>query len=150
MIYGYSLVEVTKQPNNLRWLVSSVEGKELVAIPWRLVFDQSELVVNAKARYARDQYDQDRLTALGVSMLMCPLNEQDLVEFGRKYPGLVSKPPWVPDRTAMAWIPQEFRPRGSRREPENRGSPSPSIRSTPEPRPVEEVVQADPERKLLF
>lgn len=145
MIYGHDLVLVDKEPDKIRWLVRSEQGRELIAVPWRLVYDQSEIEVSSKGP-RRYRFDQDKLQALETCILVAPLTDPEVWELLRKYPNLSGKRSWVVDPANMAWVPT--RPFSSRQT--NTDSALPPVRSTPEPRPVEEVVVADPERKLLF
>lgn len=153
-IYGHVLVQVRKQPENLRWLVTSAQNVELVAVPWRLMFDQSEIVTWQEARYERDRYDPDRLAALEICMYMVPLDEQDIAELERKHPGLTRKAPWYLNRRLMDWIPEEVAPRRRPRPVESRPveppPPQPNPAVTEPAKPDMPLTREDAERKLLF
>lgn len=150
MIYGHDLVLVDKQREHLRWLVSSLQGAQIIAVPWRLVFDQNEIVVSPRAR-GRNKYDQDKLLALETCLLCCPLDDEDLREINRKLPMLSTKRPWVPDRRAMEWLPTPPRSPRPPRQPESAAEPIQADSDSNESsvRSMSETTISDPER-ILF
>ncbi len=140
-IFGHVVVQVEKEPG--RWLVKTQQGDALLGVPFRLVYDQREIA---------DQdggYDDDRLLALEVCLLMQPLTDVERDDLERAYPGLTSKPPWsVAPETRRYWevVPVRPPPPPAPRSTQDVSPPyaEPTKRDTPA-----EVFEPDPERKLL-
>ncbi len=144
-IFGHVVVQVDKENN--RWIVKTEQGAQLLGVPFRLVYDQREIM---------DQdggYDDDRLLALEVCLLMQPLTDADRAEVERTTPGLTAKPAWVvTSETRRLWDVVPVRPPPTTPSPvpprsTQEVSPpyaDPSKRDTPA-----EVFEPDPERKLL-
>ncbi|NBT35953.1 MAG: hypothetical protein EBT03_10540, partial [Betaproteobacteria bacterium] len=76
-IFGHVIVQVDKEPG--RWVVKTEQGQQLIGVPFRLVYDQREIAD------ADGGYDDDRLLALEVCLLMQPLTDADRAEIERTY-----------------------------------------------------------------
>jgi hypothetical protein len=145
-IFGHVVVQVDKEPG--RWVVKTEQGQQLIGVPFRLVYDQREIVD------ADGGYDDDRLLALEVCLLMQPLTDADRAEIERTHPGLTAKPAWVvaPD-TRRLWdvvpVRPPPRPAPSLDPPRSTQILSPPYAEGDKRDTPAEVFEPDPERKLL-
>ncbi|NCA16897.1 MAG: hypothetical protein EBS90_07605 [Betaproteobacteria bacterium] len=134
-------MQVDKEPG--RWVVKTEQGQQLIGVPFRLVYDQREIAD------ADGGYDDDRLLALEVCLLMQPLTDADRAEIERTYPGLTAKPAWVVvPETRRFWEVVPVRPPPPP-PPRSTQILSPPYAESDKRGTPAEVFEPDPERKLL-
>lgn len=150
-IYGYTQVDIIKQPEQFRWLVLNDRGQEIVGVPWRFVYDQQDLIVSVgdrrylpgyeptRTRRGDHYYNSNLLNALEACLFMAPLTETEEEQFFQRYGSLRGRRPWVVSRRGAEWEPVP-----AALTPSRSSAPTPEC-STPED--TQEVP--DPERKLL-
>jgi len=164
MIYGQTAFNIDKQRDQCRWIVTMPDGRELVGVPWRYAFDQRELLRTASPvgssppeKRGNQYYDKNKLAALEVCLLTSPLDQEDLDELYRRYPGILGTTLWrvvpsrldwevEPARSLSQILPPERERTARQATRQQYSAPAPECST---PRLEEESVTPDPERKLL-
>lgn len=142
-IFGHDSVRIRKQPEQLRWLILTDEGKELIAVPWYTVYDTQHIKMKVGAK---EKWDKDRREALDAAMSAAPLTDADRAAFFAAYPAFAGRRPYTPRNLWDSWAEPVSVPEQSR----NRNPP---LDTPPAPvRQQEGDVDEEPvlSRKLLI
>jgi len=102
-VFGETSVVVDKKREDLAWFVytSSTPQTLLVKIPWRHAYDWCPLLESTNAG--------DLLSALTVSVAVCPLDSRDVDALEVAWPGVSAAEPYS-RKWGRAWEPSEVAP----------------------------------------
>lgn len=165
-IFGEAVVDVDRDPQNCAWTVKAPDGRVLLQVPWRWVYDQTDL---GKRAYHRSRFLTDdefvahssRWEAFEVCLCAYPLTTEDRRLLDLRYPGITTKrsyividPIWQPEPQSRPDPWAEPPPRTPRRNRTPTPTPIPAdVLSPPATPAVETPVETTHEageRKLLL
>lgn len=160
-IFGEAVVDVDRDLQSCAWTVKALDGRVLLQVPWRWVYDQTDLGKRALHRnhfLTNDEYvaHSSRWEAFEVCLCAYPLTTVDRRLLDARYPGITTNrsyvvfdPIWQPEPQSRPEPP----PRTPRRNRTTAPTPPPAdVLSPPAPPPADtpETAPEAGERKLLL
>lgn len=136
-ILGEHTVDVEIDNQNCAWTVKAVDGRVLLQVPWRWIYDQTDLgkrVYHRRHFLTEDEYlmHSSRWEAFEVCLCAYPLTSEERARLDARYPGITSRRSYIV--LDPIWQP----------EPRQPTTPPPRRNRTPAPTPPSEDVVASP------